>query len=139
MSFQLVVHSEDRRDNLLLRNLRDRAKVFVAVMPPASPVNLSVVDFSSEHGSAVSAVELLCQQCRGNCARYLRPAALQECLHPLEFILGDNRFMAVLHEVFGLLTFIPHLPKGDVVGSESLLPDHIPGVGDVGQDIPYRG
>ncbi|MPM75050.1 hypothetical protein SDC9_122041 [bioreactor metagenome] len=108
-------------------------------MPPANPVDLFIDDFPSEQGTAVSAVEFLFQQCGGNRTRYLRSASFQKCLHSLEFILGDNRLMAVLHEVFGLFSFIPHLPEWDVVGGEALLPDHIPSVGDIGEDIAYRG
>ena len=43
--------------------------------------------------------------------------------------------MAVLHEVPGLLSTVTDLPEGDGVGGEALLPEHVTGVGDVGQDI----
>ena len=46
--------------------------------------------------------------------------------------------MAVLYKVFRFLTLVAHLPERDFVGGKALLPDHISGVGDVGEDVRHR-
>ena len=53
--------------------------------------------------------------------------------------MAYNGRMAVLREVLEPLPPVADLPEGDGVGGEGLLPDHVPGVGDVGQDVVHRG
>ena len=136
---QLVVGPQDRLLDLPLRHLGRRAVLLGAVMPVADPVGLPVGDLHAAHGPAFSAVDSLAVDgCPGLCpAGELLLAGGHQGLHPLEFVTAHNGRMAVLREVLRLLPPVANLPEGDGVSGEGLLPDHVPGIGDVGQDVVH--
>ena len=110
-------------------------------MAVAHPVGLAVGDLPAADGAAAPADNALAVDRRlrlGGVTGELRPAKGHQVLHPLEVLLGHNGRVAVLHEVPGLLSPVRHLPEGDGIGGEALLPEHIAGVGDVGQDVLHR-
>ena len=56
-------------------------------------------------------------------------------LYPLKIRTAYDGRVAVLHKVAGLLAKVSNLPEWNRICGAAFLPDHISGVGDIGQDV----
>ena len=139
--FQLVVEPQDSRRNFWFWNLRGRAVCFVSIVAAADPVSLSPCDFFAAERAASPAVDVFIIEAA--LTYTVRPMELplaggHQFLYPLKIRTAYDGRVAVLHKVAGLLAKVSNLPEWNRICGAAFLPDHISGVGDIGQDVGHR-